>query len=173
MVLNWEVIPLQEINKRVKHIREQLEYSQETFGNEIGLSKSGISSIESGGRNVTDKHIKLISVQFNVDENWLRTGNGNMFVEAKEISLDDYARKNGISEYETDIMKLYMSLDKNTRNQFMDGLRELSRKHEAKKNLSVVKDSTEDFGKPVAAHTTAPQTDEELRLMKKDLDELK
>lgn len=166
---------MKNVNSRLIEVFNSSNLKQNEFANRIGVSQAYISKLfkEESDKTPSDRILKLVCSEFNVDENWLRTGNGNMFVEAKEISLDDYARKNGISEYETDIMKLYMSLDKNTRNQFMDGLRELSRKHEAKKNLSVVKDSTEDFGKPVAAHTTAPQTDEELRLMKKDLDELK
>lgn len=48
--------------------------SQEEFGNRIGLSKSGISNIEKGTRNVTSKHVKLICTIFNVNELWLTTG---------------------------------------------------------------------------------------------------
>jgi len=59
---------------------------QEAFGEKIGLSKSGISSIESGSRNVTDKHIKLLVALFNINEHWLRTGDGEMF---NEIDLID------------------------------------------------------------------------------------
>lgn len=66
-------------NERIKHLREHLNISQEKLGETIGLSKSGISSIENGNRNVTEKHIKLISSCFNVNEDWLRTGNGDMF----------------------------------------------------------------------------------------------
>ena len=41
------------INDRFKELRKALGLSQEEFGNKIGLSKSGISNIESGTRNVT------------------------------------------------------------------------------------------------------------------------
>mgnify|MGYP003377085941 CR=1 FL=1 len=66
-------------NQRIKQLRENLGISQEKLGETIGLSKSGISSIENGNRSVTEKHIKLISTCFNVSEDWLRTGKGNMF----------------------------------------------------------------------------------------------
>ena len=66
-------------NQRIKQLRENLGISQEKLGETIGLSKSGISSIENGNRSVTEKHIKLISTCFNVSEEWLRTGVGNMF----------------------------------------------------------------------------------------------
>jgi transcriptional regulator with XRE-family HTH domain len=70
---------MNEINLRVKELRDALELNQEQFGNAIGLSKSGISSIESGSRNVTDKHIKLLVMSFNVNEVWLRYGTGELF----------------------------------------------------------------------------------------------
>lgn len=62
------------INERVKEVRKNLNLSQEEFGNRIGLSKSGISNIEKGIRNVTSKHVKLISTIFGIDELWLTTG---------------------------------------------------------------------------------------------------
>lgn len=68
------VIELESINKRVKEVRKKLNLSQEEFGNKIGLSKSGISNIEKGTRNVTSKHVKLICTIFNVNELWLTTG---------------------------------------------------------------------------------------------------
>ena len=66
------------INDRFKELRKALGLSQEEFGNKIGLSKSGISNIESGTRNVTDKHIKLVCSEFPVNEEWLKTGEGEM-----------------------------------------------------------------------------------------------
>lgn len=62
------------INERIKELRQNLHMPQEEFGKAIGLSKSGISNIESGVRSVRDAHIKLICSSFNVSENWLRTG---------------------------------------------------------------------------------------------------
>ena len=76
------------INDRVKLLRESLDKSQEQFGTAIGISKSGVSNIESGIRNVTEKHIKLICVAFPVNESWLRTGEGDMF--SSTNSFDDF-----------------------------------------------------------------------------------
>ncbi len=53
--------------------------SQEELGERIGLSRSGISNIEKGKRALNDRHIKLICTEFNVNETWLRTGEGEMF----------------------------------------------------------------------------------------------
>lgn len=71
--------------------------SQEEIGNVIGTKRSGVSNIENGIRNVTEKHIKLlcygpINGQY-INENWLRTGEGgdeNMFLKPqKTISFPE------------------------------------------------------------------------------------
>ena len=71
------MILLKDINLRVKEIRNKFQLSQEDFGNKLGLSKSSISNIENGTRNVTKKHIKLICTIFNINELWLTTGLDN------------------------------------------------------------------------------------------------
>ena len=54
--------------------------SQEDFGKKLGVTKSAISRIEKKVYNVTDSMVKLICREFNVNEDWLRTGNGEMFI---------------------------------------------------------------------------------------------
>lgn len=95
-------------NQRIKQLRENLGISQEKLGETIGLSKSGISSIESGNRSVTEKHIKLISTCFNVNENWLRTGDGNMFnsmSEDEELDLYIGRISGGKDEFKKKLIK--------------------------------------------------------------------
>lgn len=120
---------MQDINKRFKEIREFLGQSQEAFGDSIGLSKSGISNIEKGDRNVTNKHIKMLSLEHNVNEQWLRTGDGEMFVEPETFSLDEYAKKNSLTPLELDIIKGYMALSKDTRQDLMEFFRSTFNKH--------------------------------------------
>lgn len=66
------------INTRIKELRKALGYSQEKFGELIGITKSGVSDIESGRRDVTEKHIIMLKNN-NVNEEWLRNGTGEMF----------------------------------------------------------------------------------------------
>lgn len=85
------------MNSRIKELRKSLKKSQEDFGKILGLSKSGISEIEAGRRNVTEQHIIMLKncSEFNVNESWLRTGEGEMFLPV---------------ERETDIARLTMQL---------------------------------------------------------------
>ena len=75
---------METILTRLKKLRKTiLEMSQEEFGSKIGLSKSNISNIEIGRVDLTDRNINSICDTFNVNEAWLRTGEGgdeNIFI---------------------------------------------------------------------------------------------
>ena len=65
------------INERIKELRHKLNLSQAKFAKAISISNGYIASIELGNRAVNDRIIKLICVTFNVQEEWLKTGNVN------------------------------------------------------------------------------------------------
>lgn len=70
---------LEEQKNQINLLRKKLKLSQEEFGSKLGVGKSAISYIESGRSKLTEQMIKLICNEFNVNEEWLRTGSGEMF----------------------------------------------------------------------------------------------
>ena len=46
----------------------------------LGVGKTAISNIENGNRNLTEQMILSISREYNVNQEWLRTGSGEMFI---------------------------------------------------------------------------------------------
>mgnify|MGYP001003186793 CR=1 FL=1 len=71
------------IEDRILAIREKLELSQEEFGERIGVTKSTISLLERKLRNPSERVIRDICREFNINEEWLRNGVGgedNMFI---------------------------------------------------------------------------------------------
>lgn len=67
------------MNNRLIELRKTLDLTQTEFAKTINLSKSQISSIENGVRNLTDRTISDICREFNVNEYWLRDGEGPVF----------------------------------------------------------------------------------------------
>lgn len=65
---------------RLKQLRKTLNMNQREFSNKLGISQTSYSMIESGVNSLSNKHIKLICATFSVSENWIRTGEGNMFL---------------------------------------------------------------------------------------------
>lgn len=55
--------------------------------------------------------ILSICREFNVNETWLRTGEGKMFVQPDTFSMDEYAKKNNLTPLELEIMKCYMEFE--------------------------------------------------------------
>jgi len=74
------------LNARIRELRKSLKLTQQEFGNKIGLSKASIGNIENGIINLTDRNVSLICSTYNVNENWLRNGEGEMF---NPLSEDD------------------------------------------------------------------------------------
>lgn len=69
------------MNERIKKLRKTKGLTLEQFGLKVGVGKTAISNIEAGNRNVTEQMFKSICREFNVNEVWLRTGEGEMFIE--------------------------------------------------------------------------------------------
>lgn len=76
------------MNIRFKELRKKFKFTQGEFGEILGITTSGVSDIESGRRNVTEQHIKLLCLKpiqgKYVNEEWLRTGEGAMFLQLPE-----------------------------------------------------------------------------------------
>ena len=109
-------------NERLRFVREELSLSQAEFGEIIGLSRSGVSEIEAGRRNVTEKHIKMLTIQpvdgKYINEEWLRSGEGTPFKKlSKEEEIASYVEdllsdgtENPLYEIILDIMRTYSEL---------------------------------------------------------------
>lgn len=69
------------ISERVRLLRkEKLKLTQEALGEPLGLTRANIANIEAGRIAVTDRVIISICEKFNVNENWLRNGEGEVFI---------------------------------------------------------------------------------------------
>jgi transcriptional regulator with XRE-family HTH domain len=68
------------MNQRIKAIREQAGLSQEKFAESISLTKNYISLVENGKRQLSDRTVSDLCEAYNINETWLRTGEGEMYV---------------------------------------------------------------------------------------------
>lgn len=108
------------MNERIKELRKALGLTLEKFGERVGLKKSSLSQIENGVNGVTDQLFKSICREYNVNENWLRTGEGEMFVPASTFNLDEFVKSKGASDLELEIVKAYFELDENVRDSIIE-----------------------------------------------------
>lgn len=71
---------------RLKKLRKTLDLTQQAFADRIGMKQNTIAQYEMGRTIPSDAIIFSICREFNVNENWLRTGEGDMFM---ELSRDE------------------------------------------------------------------------------------
>ena len=107
------------INENIKKLREDyLDMSRETFAQEINLKRTAIYLIETGQRNPSDRTINDICEKFNINKEWLLTGEGEMYKPEPQIDeLEDLMGKFSINanedETRTKIIKALLKLDDN------------------------------------------------------------
>lgn len=107
------------MNERVKQLRKELNLSGEKFGARLGVKRSAISDIERGRNNITEQMILSICREFGVNEQWLRTGEGNMFLTGDDISIDELITSQNVDKLELEILQAYFSIDKDVRREML------------------------------------------------------
>lgn len=74
------------IGERIRAIRKKNGQNQRDFAKSIDISQPALAMLEKGQREVNNRHISLICIKHGVNEEWLRTGNGDMY---SPISQDE------------------------------------------------------------------------------------
>ena len=101
------------MKNRIIALRKVLGLNQKEFAKRLGMRGTSLSMIEVGNNPLTDKNIKLICMIFNVNEEWLETGSGEMF------------NPEAPYPYEKEFFELYRSLLPETRKALLEFARSL------------------------------------------------
>ncbi len=72
------------MNERIKKIRKAIGLTQQEFADSIKVKRNTVATYEMGRSIPSDAAISLICKQFDVNEEWLRSGTGEMFIEKTE-----------------------------------------------------------------------------------------
>ena len=75
--------------QRLKELRKACGITQRAMADRLGLKQNTIATYEIGKLSPSDRTITDICREFNVNENWLRTGEGKMFVQLTENAQFD------------------------------------------------------------------------------------
>lgn len=68
------------MKERLKKLRKALDLTQQEFADRIGISRGNIATYETRDGSPGNSVINLICREFNVSEDWLRYGTGEMFI---------------------------------------------------------------------------------------------
>ena len=68
------------LNERINYLIKSLGMKKTAFAEKLNVSQAFVSQLCSGVKQPSERTIQDICTKFNVNENWLRTGNGEMFI---------------------------------------------------------------------------------------------
>ena len=86
-------------NSRIKEVRKAKGLSQAAFGAPFGANRDMINNVENGRAAVSDIMVASICRTYDVNEHWLRTGEGEMFVQiARSDEVMDFVGRAMIGE---------------------------------------------------------------------------
>ncbi len=101
--------------ERVLEIRKTLDLTMDKFGEKLGVQKSAISKIEKGRVNLSDQMVKLICREYNVNYDYLTTGEGEMFDDLPQTVLEELCQQYDLDDLDKFIVELYIGLPENVR----------------------------------------------------------
>lgn len=102
------------LGERIKKVRKALDLTQQEFGGKIGSTQNAIGNYETGHRNPSSSVINNICKTFSVSEEWLRTGEGDMFAELPKnevlaAQIEDFL-KGGTDSFRERLVSLLLRL---------------------------------------------------------------
>ena len=112
------------MNERIKKLRKALGLTQQEFADRIGTKRTNIAKYETGTNIPSSAVIPLICREFNVNETWLRTGEGEMFRQTEEDAVSRLCEELHASDLEAGIIRAYFRIDPKIRDAFMRRLLE-------------------------------------------------
>ena len=114
------------MNERIKELRKCLDMTQEQFASKLGIKRGAIANYEIGRNVPVDSVISLICREFNVNEEWLRTGKGEMFAPAPSSALDALAQERGLTHREYIVLEKLLLLRPEVRADLIDCLMDIA-----------------------------------------------
>ncbi len=122
-----------DVRIRIAKIRERLNKSQDDFGAALGVTKSTISLLETQKREPSERLLRDICREFNVNEDWLRTGVGgeeNMFV---PDDMQYFQNVGKLGNEKNEFKKFYLNMMMGLPDEYWDYIYKEFKKFENKK----------------------------------------
>lgn len=113
---------------RIKKIRKELDLTQQKFADRLGVQRNTIAMYEMGRTLPSDAIMRSICREFNVNEDWLRTGEGEMFIKLTRDEEMAKLTKQLLNEEEDSFKNRLISVLANLTDQQWEVLAEVAEK---------------------------------------------
>lgn len=113
------------IQERIIKIRTDAELSQADFGNKLNIGNSSVSLLESGKRNLSKRTAADICEKFNVNPEWLESGEGEPYNDAKTPTIKLLKAEYKLDDLDIQIIDNYLELSPIERQVFKDYVKKI------------------------------------------------
>ena len=96
--------------ERVREIRKSLKLTLEKFGVKLGVKKSAISDIESGRNTLTEQMAVSICREYNVNYDYLISGEGEMFDTLPQTILEELCKQYDLDGFDKILLEMYLEM---------------------------------------------------------------
>lgn len=103
------------MNERIKKLRKALGLTQQEFSKRLNIGRGTLANYEVGRNEPIDAVISLICHEFNVDETWLRTGEGEMFQKPSDSIVKQLAAEFGLNDFLQSVVSEFLKLNADQR----------------------------------------------------------
>lgn len=115
-----------QLKERIKKIRKELDLTQQKFADKLGVKRNTIAMYEMGKTLPSKQTITSICREFNVNEEWLINGVGEMFKAAPSDVLDQLAYKYHLSESDYVMVEKFVNMRPESRRAIFDYMQEVT-----------------------------------------------
>ena len=98
------------LHERIKKMRKAFNLTQQEFADRLGIKRGTIANYEIGRNEPIDAILSLMCKTFNGSEQWLRTGNGDMFLPKSTGEMDQLAKKYNLSRRVCVLVERFLDL---------------------------------------------------------------
>lgn len=107
-----------ELQERLRAVRKHFKLTQSEFGARLDISRSVVNNWERGVVVPPGTTYKAISSVFSINEEWLRTGEGEMLAQTNDDIIEEVARKFGADDLDKKILEVFLRLPPEQRKAF-------------------------------------------------------
>ena len=114
------------IGERIRQVRKFKDLTQKKFADSLGMKQNTVATYEMGRTNPSDPAIKSICREFGVNEEWLRSGEGEMFAPDATSALDALAQEQNLTHGEYILIEKLLHLKPEVRQGILDYIMEVA-----------------------------------------------
>lgn len=109
------------LKDRIRLIRKNNSFrSQTAFARFLGTTRPAVAKYESGDVIPNDTFMQLLCSKFNINEDWLRNGTGEMYIKNNDSLFEEFAQKYNLSPAEQEAARYCLQLTSEQRQEVLN-----------------------------------------------------